>query len=81
MSSIFNYLCPFAGTSATGVAALQEGREYIGIELSPSYRRMSERRLAQAMSEPRKAAVDEDEEQPSLFSGVLLAGSESEVAA
>lgn len=38
-------LDPFAGTSTTGVAALRLGRRFIGIELSPAYAEISERRL------------------------------------
>lgn len=38
-------LDPFSGTGTTGVVALKFGRSYIGIELSPKYAEISERRL------------------------------------
>lgn len=37
---------PFSGSGTTGVAAVQNGRNYVGIELNPAYVAMSERRLA-----------------------------------
>lgn len=54
---------PFAGSGATGVAALEEGRSFVGVELSPHYAGVARQRLA---------AVDE---QPSL----LLTTSPAEV--
>lgn len=39
-------LDPFSGSGTTGVVALRNEREYIGIELSPEYVAMQERRLA-----------------------------------
>lgn len=39
-------LDPFAGSGTTGVAALAEGRGFIGIELSDHYHRIAEARLA-----------------------------------
>lgn len=41
-------LDPFTGTSTTGVAALQLGRRFIGIDLNPDYIVISERRLREA---------------------------------
>ena len=38
-------LDPFSGAGTTGVAALQLGRRYIGIELNPEYAEMSQRRI------------------------------------
>ena len=40
-------LDPFAGTSTTCLMAQKLGRKFIGIELSPEYVAMSEKRLAQ----------------------------------
>lgn len=37
---------PFAGAAPCGIAALQLGRRYHGIEISKAYRKMAERRLA-----------------------------------
>jgi hypothetical protein len=39
-------LDPFMGSGSTGVAALQEGFQFIGIELSPEYAAIAERRIA-----------------------------------
>ena len=36
---------PFAGSGATGVAALREGRRFLGVELSPQYADVARRRL------------------------------------
>jgi site-specific DNA-methyltransferase (adenine-specific) len=44
-------LDPFSGTSTTGVAAVRNGRRFVGIELSPSYCRIGSERLAQEMQD------------------------------
>jgi site-specific DNA-methyltransferase (cytosine-N4-specific) len=38
-------LDPFSGVATTGVVALEEGRDYIGIESSPKYHTIAEERL------------------------------------
>jgi site-specific DNA-methyltransferase (adenine-specific) len=38
-------LDPFAGSGTTGVAALREGRHFVGIELSDQYAAIAERGL------------------------------------
>lgn len=38
-------LDPFAGVATTGVVALEEGRNFIGIEISPEYARIARERL------------------------------------
>ncbi len=43
-------LDPFAGTSTTGVVALELGRRFLGIELSPEYAELSRRRLNAAQN-------------------------------
>lgn len=45
-------LDPFSGTGTTGVAALQLGRHYTGIELNPEYREFSLARLEAASKTP-----------------------------
>jgi site-specific DNA-methyltransferase (adenine-specific) len=45
-------LDPFAGSSTTGVAALLEGRTYIGVELSQHYAEVSRDRLLAAAMRP-----------------------------
>jgi len=39
-------LDPFAGTGTTGVVALEEGRSFLGIELSSAYHEIGRSRLA-----------------------------------
>jgi len=46
-------LDPFAGSGTTGLVAYEHGREFIGIELSPDYCRMAEKRLARATAQGR----------------------------
>lgn len=38
-------LDPFTGSGSTGVAALREGRQFVGVELSSHYADVAERRL------------------------------------
>lgn len=46
-------LDPFAGSGTTGLVAYEHGREFIGIELSPDYCRMAEKRIARATAQGR----------------------------
>jgi DNA modification methylase len=39
-------LDPFAGAGTTGLVALEEGRDFLGIELNPEYVALAEKRLA-----------------------------------
>ena len=41
-------LDPFTGTGTTGLAALQLGRRFTGIELSPEFASLAAARLGQA---------------------------------
>jgi site-specific DNA-methyltransferase (adenine-specific) len=41
-------LDPFMGSGTTGVAAVQAGRDFIGIELDPAYHAMAEKRITEA---------------------------------
>ena len=41
-------LDPFMGSGTTAVAALQEGRDYIGLEISDEYCRYAGQRIAEA---------------------------------
>ncbi len=43
-------LDPFSGAATTGVAAVQLGRRYVGVELNASYNTLAQRRLAAALS-------------------------------
>lgn len=44
-------LDPFAGSGTTGLAAIQLGRSFTGIDLSPDFARLASERLAQAVAE------------------------------
>lgn len=44
-------LDPFTGAGTTGVVALQEGRNFIGIEINPEYAEMSKSRIDQTLKD------------------------------
>ena len=44
-------LDPFAGSGTTGLAAIQLGRRFTGIDLSPGFARLAAERLAQAVAD------------------------------
>lgn len=44
-------LDPFFGTGTVGAVAARNGRDWLGIELSPAYRRLAEERLARVSKE------------------------------
>ncbi|TQF02001.1 site-specific DNA-methyltransferase [Kitasatospora acidiphila] len=44
-------LDPFAGSGSTGVAALREGRRFVGVELSPHYAEIAEQRLRDELTQ------------------------------
>jgi site-specific DNA-methyltransferase (adenine-specific) len=43
---------PFMGSGTTGVAAIKQGRKFIGIELDPGYYDIARRRLQVALQQP-----------------------------
>ena len=45
-------LDPFMGSGTTGVACIELGRKFIGIELSPEYFALAEKRIKQAVLSP-----------------------------
>lgn len=59
-------LDPFIGTGSTALAALLEGRRFIGFELDPHYHALAQRRLAR-LGKGEKAEAENVEAQP-LFS-------------
>ena len=50
-------LDPFMGSGTTGVACVQTGRSFIGIEIDPTYYAIAERRIAEAQAQPRLDGV------------------------
>ena len=46
-------LDPFMGSGTTGVAAVQTGRNFIGIEIEPKYYEIAEKRIAEAQLQMR----------------------------
>jgi site-specific DNA-methyltransferase (adenine-specific) len=44
---------PFMGSGTTGVAAVKEGRKFIGIEIDPEYFEIAKRRIMEAQMQPR----------------------------
>ena len=49
-------LDPFAGSGTTGLAAIELGRRFTGIDLSPEFARLAAGRLAQAVADTEKGA-------------------------
>lgn len=45
-------LDPFMGSGTTGVACVQAGRNFIGIEIDPTYYAIAEKRIAEAQLQP-----------------------------
>jgi len=46
-------LDPFMGSGTTGVACVQTGRNFIGIEIEPKYFEIAQRRIAEAEAQLR----------------------------
>lgn len=45
-------LDPFMGSGTTGLACMKTGRRFIGIEISPAYYQIAQRRIAEAAAQP-----------------------------
>lgn len=45
-------LDPFTGSGTTGVAAVKDGRRFIGSEINPDYVEIARRRIARAAEQP-----------------------------
>jgi site-specific DNA-methyltransferase (adenine-specific) len=54
-------LDPFMGSGTTGVACVQTGRNFIGIEIDRAYYEIAERRIAEAQLQPRLFTEEESE--------------------
>ncbi len=64
-------LDPFMGSGTTGVAAVQLGRRFIGVEIDPAYYAIAERRIRQAEQDARLFDPPVPEaENADLFSGI-----------
>lgn len=62
---LLNYICsavmpaegtvldPFMGSGTTGVACVQAGRAFVGIDIDPAYVEIATRRIRQAQAQPR----------------------------
>ena len=46
------------GSGTTGIAPVQTGRNFIGIEIDPDYYKIAERRIAEAQIQPRLPLLD-----------------------
>ena len=63
-------LDPFNGAGTTGIAALKNGRRYVGIELKPEYIEISRNRMARKPKAQKKAkALPVDQTQMLLCGG------------
>ena len=51
-------LYPFMGLGTTGVACVQAGRKFIGIEIDPTYYAIAEKRIAEAQLRPRLSLTE-----------------------
>jgi len=49
-------LDPFMGSGTTGVACVQLGRSFIGIEIDPTYYAIAEKRISEAQAQPQLPA-------------------------
>jgi DNA modification methylase len=45
-------LDPFMGSGTTGVACVKTGRNFIGVEIDPTYYAIAERRIHDAQQQP-----------------------------
>jgi DNA modification methylase len=67
-------LDPFMGSGTTGVAAIQLGRKFIGIELDPDYFDIACKRIEEAWKQPR---LFEEPRQPAPVTASLFEGGEA----
>lgn len=47
--TVLDFTC---GSGSTGVAAMQEGRRFVGIEKDPGYFEIAQRRISEATAQP-----------------------------
>jgi site-specific DNA-methyltransferase (adenine-specific) len=58
---------PFMGSGSTGVAALELGRRFIGVEKNPEYFALATRRVREALAQ--NVLLPESDRMPTLFGG------------
>lgn len=61
-------LDPFMGSGTTGVACVQTGRRFIGVEIDPEYFEIAKRRIEEACAAPLFDAIERKAQQ-TLFDG------------
>lgn len=52
-------LDPFMGSGTTGIACVQTGRKFIGIEIDPGYFEMAAKRIEKALTQPRLFQIEQ----------------------
>ena len=61
-------LDPFSGSATTGMVALREGRNYIGVDLNPGYLDLAQARI-EGRKAPRQPEPDSEQDVFDLFGG------------
>lgn len=68
-------LDPFNGAGTTGVVAMEEGRRYLGIEITEEYAAMARRRIVEALAHRGEAsAADAEQSDRQVQLGLLVGG-------
>jgi len=62
---------PFMGSGSTGVAALELGRKFIGVEKNPDYFAVAKRRIEEALSKNHLLPIGTNDRMPTLFGGAV----------
>jgi len=66
-------LDPFMGSGTTGIACIQTGRRFIGIEIEPAYYAIAEKRIAEAQMQQMLPLVEQRHDQaPDEATGVAM---------
>jgi site-specific DNA-methyltransferase (adenine-specific) len=51
-------LDPFMGSGSTGIACVQEGFDFVGIEIDPDYHAIAQARIDYALAQARQLALE-----------------------
>ena len=65
-------LDPFIGSGTTAEVCIEEGRDYIGIELNPDYVQMANKRISQAIRKPKQIDLFSKQVKEPIFEQVTL---------